>query len=212
MTRQRLMVAGLLCLGLFSACNVTKAQSPSLDYILMSKGWQVYGNLGYRATLLLNSQGGLIGVSVSLSNLSNRTALTLSRLESLKLPFYLEIMDSKGRQLLPDPPDPRKWPTQVQWMLPPRDIAHYFIAVNKLLPEDFETNDNERYRVVVRNAVIEQEVSPFIFSNVSITGSSFFGSGSGERAFQKAMKAAELPGPTHAPKSFNTPKGVRGRL
>ena len=197
MINRRFNVAVLWCVGFLLPCDVAKAQSPSLEYALMSKGWQVYGNLAYRPTLLLGSDGGLIGVSLSLLNISNSKPLKLSRLEVFKVPFYLEITDEKGHQLLPDPPDPQKWPALTKWVLPPRGIRQYFIAVNKLLPEDFEPKGTEKYRVWVNLAAIQQNYdSPvgrdsFSFPNVSITHTSF--QLPGEKTFQKAMKAAELP-------------------
>ena len=198
MIGKRLNLAVLLCVGFVLPCDATKAQWQAREYSLMSKGWQVYGNLAYRPTLLLGSDGGLIGVSLSLLNISNSKPLKLSRLEVFKVPFYLEITDEKGQQLLPDPPDPQKWPALTKWVLPPRGVRQYFIAVNKLLPEDFEPKGTEKYRVWVNLAAIQQNYNspvggyPFSFSNVSITHTSF--RLPGERTFEKAMKVAELPG------------------
>ena len=133
-------------------------------YELLTKGWQVFGDIAYQATLVRDSEGGLIGVTFTLKNMSKKKAIRLSRKKIYPVPFAVEIADAQSNILNPEDPSNEKQVPRTYWVLPAGGVERHFISVLTLLPHSvlpqlprFAGSETERYRVSVDLAAWQED-------------------------------------------------------
>ena len=171
------------------------------SYSLLSKSWFYFGDLAYRTSLLVDGDGNFLGVSFSLMNRSRSESLTLSRRETLKVPFLVHIRDEQDNPLKKEDPEIKR-PASVKWTIKPRETETHFIPAIRFLPEDFQENRTKKYCITVYLAAAQEgyirggHVGPLPanFCNLGITNASTNGT---KTLFQKMSEAAKTPSPRY---------------
>ena len=130
--------------------HVCRAADPVVQptYTLDDVGRSSVGNLSYQCRLLRGPDGGLIGVSLRLSNISEKTALKVG-VPAVRPPFYVFMSASKEEELtvttrrISERSRANKNDEHAVLTLNPNGVKDYFVAVRDLLPDNFQAGDRK---------------------------------------------------------------------
>lgn len=148
----------LTCLFCFIGIHMSWAADPVTQpkYSFSGDEQHSIGNLRYQTRLLRGSDGGLIGVSLRLSNTSAITSLKIA-LPTNRPAFHVIIYASNNEELTlgrrmaltkARSRDIQKNESGVR-ILAPEAVEDYFVAVGDVLPENFDAHISMRCRLVV---------------------------------------------------------------
>ena len=140
--------SALLIASLF--LNVCRAADPvvrptyALDDIERSR----VGNLSYQCRLLRAPDGGLIGVSLRLSNMSEKTPLRVG-VPAARPPLYVCLSASKDEELtltlrrISERSRANIIDKHAVLTLAPNGVEDYFVAARDVLPDNFQVGDRK---------------------------------------------------------------------